>query len=161
MTGYTYKGAVDMSTGNKKSKKPLLFVILAILVLAGLFLLYNAKKEADSDKLFTMSTNAERVGYLNSKGWIVNPDPISTTDIVIPSEFNDTYKSYNDLQLSQGFDLSQYKGKEAVLYTYEVLNYPDYPKNVVANLVVINDRLVAADITLQGENGFTAGISDS
>jgi len=104
-----------MSKGNKKSKKPLLFIILAVLIAAGLFLLFNAKKEADSDKLFTMSTNAERVEYLNSKGWIVNPDPVSTTDIVIPSEFNDTYKSYNDLQQSQGFDLSQYKGKEAVL----------------------------------------------
>lgn len=150
-----------MSKGTKKSNKPLLFVILAVLIAAGLFLLFNAKKEADSDKLYTMSTNAERVEYLNSRGWIVNPEPLSKTDIVIPSEFNDTYQGYNDLQLAQGFDLTQYKGKEAVLYTYELLNYPDYPKNIVANLVIVNDRLVAADITLQGENGFTAGISDS
>ena len=150
-----------MSKGNKKVKKTLLFVVLAAMVAVALFLLYNAKKEADSDDIFAMSTNAERVEYLNSQGWIVNPDAISTTEIVIPSEFNDTYAAYNKLQLSQGFDLTKYKGKEAVLYSYEVLNFPDYPKGIMANLVVVDDRLVAADITLSGENGFTAGISGS
>ena len=38
-----------MSKGNKKVKKTLLFVVLAAMVAVALFLLYNAKKEADSD----------------------------------------------------------------------------------------------------------------
>ena len=31
-------------------------------------------------------------------------------EITIPQEFNDVYKNYNEIQKSQGFDLSEYKG---------------------------------------------------
>lgn len=150
-----------MSKGNKKTKKVIMFIFLAAIIVLALFLLIKAKGAADADRMYEMSTNAQRVEYLNSQGWIVNPDPVSKTKITIPSEFNEAYTQYNDLQLSQGLDLTPYKGEEAMLYTYKILNFPDNPDNVTANLLIVNDRLVAADITITGEGGFTCGITGS
>ena len=47
----------------------------------------------------------------------------------IPYEFSDTYEEYNELQLSQGLDLSVYKGRECTLSVYALKNYKiDYEK---------------------------------
>lgn len=148
-----------MSKGNKKTKKIIMFVFLAAIIVAALFLMFKAKGDAEEDRMYQMSTNAERVEYLNMQGWIVNPDPISAREIILPAEFNEKYTQYNDLQKSQGLDLTPYKGREAMLYTYKVLNFPDTPDNVTANIVIVDDRLVAADITFTGEDGTTCGIS--
>ena len=138
-----------------KGRKLLLAVVLAAVIgLAGYFLT-AAKKEADSDIYFSMTSNAERVDFLNKQGWIVKPDPISTEEITIPAEFNDVYERYDEFQDEQGFDLDDYKGKKAVIYTYEILNYPDYPENVVANMIIANNKLIAGEVTLNEENGFT------
>lgn len=132
------------------------FLIMALVILGGLALLvYSAKDEAELDKMYTFEGNAQRVGFLNKNGLIVEPDPV-TEDIVIPAEFNGSYNEYNELQKSQGFDLLPYAGQEVTKYTYNILNYPDYPENVVVNLIFDDHRLIAADITYNdSENGFT------
>ena len=138
-----------------KGRKILLITVLAAFIgLAGYFLT-AAKKEADSDIYFSMSSNAERVDFLNKQGWIVKPDPVSTEEITIPSEFNEVYERYDEFQDEQGFDLDDYKGRKAMIYTYSVLNYPDYPENVVANMIIADNRLIGGEVTLNEENGFT------
>ena len=138
-----------------KGRKFLVFTVLILFVgLAGFFLT-AAKKEADDDIYFSMSSNAERVDFLNKQGWIVKPDPISTEEITIPAEFNEIYERYDEFQDEQGFDLDDYKGRKATIYTYAVLNYPDHAENVVANMIIANNRLIAGEVTLNEENGFT------
>ena len=139
--------------GKGKGKKLLLFVILALIIALAAYFITSARKEAAADAEFAMSTNAERVEFLNKQGLIVKPEPAESEKVLIPSEFSDVYKDYAALQSSQGFDLEKYKGKEAELITYRVLNYPNCRDNVTANLLVADGRLIGADITIEGENG--------
>lgn len=138
------------------AKHILLIVIFA--VIAVLVLLLASKLFGDSkDSQYEMNSNAMRVEFLNSFGLIVKPDP-EIQDIKIPEKFGTIYEEYNKLQISQGFDLTEYAGREAVLCAYTVLNCPEYPENVVANLLLCDGKLIACDITLNEENGFTKAL---
>ncbi len=100
-------------------------------------------------------TNEERIEYLQTFGWQVSGDPVEVVNITIPEEFDKTYDEYNALQMSQGFDLSGYKGDEGTRYTYAVSNYPNKTSaQVLANVIVIDDRIVAADISSVSAGGF-------
>ena len=67
--------------------------------------------------------------------------------------------SYNDLQRSQGFDLTRYCGQTLSRYTYVVTNYPDASLPCQADLYVCDGALAAGDIVCTGENGFMAGLA--
>ena len=140
---------------SKKGLKIFLFLLLAVIAVTALMFFSKAKAETEADEFFTMSSNAERVEFLNRQGWIVKPDPISKEEITIPSVFDGVYADYADLQKSQGFDLEPYKGKTATALTYQVLNYPDYPENVTATMLILDERLIGGDISLAGDDGFT------
>lgn len=145
-----------MSKGtSKKGIKICLFLTLIVAAIAAAAFWGKAKSETEADELLAMSSNAQRVEFLNKQGWIVKPDPLSREEITVPSDFEGVYAEYAALQKSQGFDLEKYKGKPAALFTYQVLNYPNYPENVVATLVVSSDKLIGGDISMTGEGGFT------
>lgn len=72
--------------------------------------------------------------------------------ITIPSEFNDVYQKYNNLQQSQGLDLAGYKGENAERYTYNVTNYPN-DIDIKVNIIICDNRVIAGDlctVTLDG-----------
>lgn len=146
-----------MSTSEKRGgRAKTVFIIITLVLIGALaWFVYAAKSKADEDRLFTFECNSERVAFLNSLGYIVEPDP-EKENIIIPAEFNAAYSEYNELQRSQGFDLEPYKGKEAVKLTYRILNFPDYPENIFINMILDDHRLIGADITYNdAENGFT------
>ena len=100
-------------------------------------------------------TNEERIEYLQTFGWQVSNDPVEVVNITIPEEFDATYNEYNALQISQGFDLSSYKGDSGTRYTYTISNYPNETSaQVLANVIVINDQIVAADVSSVSAGGF-------
>ena len=142
------------SRTSKKGNKIILFVILVAIILLGLLFFRKAKDEAIQDSMFSMSSNAQRVEFLNEQGWIVKPDPVKKEEIVIPSEVNEVYAEYLKLLNEQGFNIKEHMGKNAMMITYEVLNYPDYPENVVANMIILDDKLIGGDISLNEEGGF-------
>ena len=145
-----------MSKGSsKKGIKIFLFLTLIVAAIAAVAFLGKAKSETEADEILAMSSNAQRVEFLNKQGWIVKPDPLSNEEITVPSDFEGAYAEYAELQKSQGFDLEKYKGKPATLFTYQVLNYPDHPENVVATLVVSSDKLIGGGVSMSGEGGFT------
>jgi hypothetical protein len=139
----------------KKSKKVfiILFVILLCIGLA-VFFVVKAREEKALDEIFAMASNSERIGFLNSQGWIVKPDPVREEVVTLPTEFNDTFSEYLKLQESQGFDLKKYSGEDVTIYVYDILNYPDYPEGIQANMIVNNDRLIGGEIRQDAENGF-------
>lgn len=155
-----------MSKSSRARGKVALAVLLVLVIAAAVFLLGKAKQEADSDKFFAMAGNAERVEFLNRQGYIVKPDPVRREDVTVPSEFNDTYKSYVEMQQAQGLDLAEHKGDKATLFSYAVLNYPEYSENVFADLLVADNKLIACQLRYDDEeNGFvkpliTKGLSD-
>ena len=91
------------------------------------------------------STNYERINYLKSINCKVSEEFVSQKQIVIPDQFSSVYERYNNLQLQAGFDLEQYKGATATLYTYKVLAYKNL-QNAYANLIVCNGKIIGGDI---------------
>ncbi|MBO5037569.1 MAG: DUF4830 domain-containing protein [Clostridia bacterium] len=113
--------------------------------------------EVDTAKKISLKakTNEQRLEYLESFGWTVESEPTETSEIVIPTQFDETYENYNTMQLSQGFDLVSYKGKKATRYSYTVTNYPQSQEDpVYATLIVIDGRIVAGDIASTSLGGF-------
>ena len=108
---------------------------------------------------YVTKTNDERVDFLKDFGWEVENDPVSVSDIVIPTNFDATYDTYNNIQLAQGLDLSKYKGEKAVKYTYKVTNYPDNAETVNANLIVVDETINAGDVSSTSLGGFMHGFA--
>ncbi len=141
----------------KWNKKTALAIVLIIaLILCVLIIAIGAAGRGGGG--CRAQTNEERVEYLESQGWEVNDEPVETKEIVIPKEFSSVYESYNELQKAQGFDLSKYCGQKAELYTYEVENYSGYQGHVVAELYVIDGRIVGGDVHSLELDGFMHGL---
>ena len=141
-------------SNSKKGNKAILFLVLAIILVLAAFFWSKAQAESKADEMFTMSTNAQRVEFLNNQGWIVHPDPVSKENVTVPSIYEGIYADYAELQKQQGFDLEKYQGSEVMIIKYQVLNYPDYPENVTATMMICDDRLIGGDISLETEGGF-------
>ena len=75
----------------------------------------------------------------------------------IPEEPSEVFQSYNQLQKSQGFDLSQYAGKTVMRYVYKINNFPDATEPVYATLLVHKNQIIGGDITDTAANGAMQG----
>jgi len=144
----------------KLSKKKLLLAaaVLVLLILAAVLLLSRDAGEVDAEELL-LSTNAERVEYLRSYGWEVDPEALETLQLLLPDVLPESYRDYNDLQKQQGFNLEDCLGKQITRYTYRVVNYPNRPDGVQANLYICENRPVAGDVIASGADGFQSGLA--
>ena len=106
-----------------------------------------------------VTNNEERVAYLAACGWTVDPDSCVMQEVVIPSDFDEVYENYVQLQARQGFDLERYRGKRDKLATYTVQNTQD-GVDLEANLLIRRNRVIAGDITSLSEGGATYGLMD-
>lgn len=101
-----------------------------------------------------ISTNEDRIAYLESCGWQVVAEPIAVEELLIPEEFDDTYTEYLALQQSQGFDLSKYCGKRVKRFTYEITNYPTGESGVQASLLIYKNQVVGGEVLSARLDGF-------
>ena len=92
--------------------------------------------------------------FMNSIGWEIDIKHVEKKATLIPDEFNDVFEDYNKLQLTQGCDLSKYKGKSVEIYTMPITNYSSTSNNVYATLIVHKKRVIAGDIHSADINGF-------
>jgi len=134
-------------------KKAVFAVILLGALLAALILLIGSFPEPASDTP-QLSTNEERIAYLQSFGWEVSPEPLETLQFLLPAHLAEPYVTYNELQKTQGFDLSACCGKQLTRYTYQVTNYPDRPDDIQLNLYICEEAPVAGDVLCPGSDGF-------
>ena len=116
-----------------------------------------AAEAPDGVKYDNVGTNEERIAFLGQFGWQVEAKPSEEQKVTIPSEFDDVFTGYNELQKSQGLDLSDYSKCEADKYTYVVTNYPDYDGLVFANLLVYRGTVIGGDISSADPDGFVHG----
>ena len=136
-----------------KREKAALAVILAGVLLAVVLLLMGRSDDGQAAQ-WQLTTNEDRVAYLESLGWQVEPEPVETLQFLLPEKLEEPYLTYNELQDSQGFDLSACCDKQVARYTYTVTNYPGRPEGVQANLYVCEGQPVAGDILCAGADGF-------
>ena len=135
-------------------KKAALAVILAGAVMAALILLLGRGGSPAQQDRPLLTSNAERVAYLQELGWEVVEEPVTTLQFLLPPQLKGDYVAYNDLQKSQGFDLEACCGKQVTRYTYTVSNYPQRPDGVQLNLYVCEELPVAGDVVCTGADGF-------
>lgn len=139
----------------KKIGKVLFVILCALIIVLAAVYAFNRIMEP---KGITLAGESEQAAFLKELGWETSPAPIDVRTVVIPEEWNDVYTEYNNLQLAQGFDLDDFRGKAAEIYTYEIYNYGDSRPNIIANLVICNDRLIAGDICCTELGGFMQGL---
>lgn len=89
---------------------------------------------------------ADAVEFLRQFGYEVKSEPREVLEVTIPTEFDKIFAGYNEIQKSEGLDLSKYKGKDLLRYTFEVTNCTDCPGLVLANVLVYKNRVVGGDI---------------
>ncbi len=104
-----------------------------------------------------IKTNEDRIAFIKQFGWEVEGTPIEEKGVTIPTEFDKIFVSYNELQKQQGLDLSKYKNKDVVRYTYKITNYPEYEGTVYINIIVYKNKVIGGDICSADVNGFVSG----
>ena len=138
--------------------------VIALLVLAAVLcavvILAGRKAEARPGLAFSPAkTNEQRVQLLTELGWQVSAEPVEEQTVVIPRQFTDIYEEYNELQISQGFDLKKYGGLEATRYTYEIKHYPDCTDRVYADILVYKGKFIGGDVQSSALDGFMQGLT--
>lgn len=144
-----------------KPKKRTVIIISAVaaiivLLVMGITVYSTTPASANGEKgsySLEAEGNSGRIEFLEQFGWKTAGKASKTEEIVIPSEFNETYTSYNELQKQQGLDLTKYAGEECTKYTYKILNYEGNSK-IVANLLVIDNKIIGGDISETKKDGF-------
>ena len=105
-----------------------------------------------------MDTNDARVQFLTDCGWQVAASPVESTQVKIPKEMTEVFRRYNALQISQGYDLTRYAGKEVMRYVYRVDNYPGATEPVYATVLVHKNQIIGGDITDTAPGGKIQGL---
>lgn len=114
----------------------------------------SGEVEINYDKI---KTNEDRIGFLRQFGWEVRADPKAAVEVKIPAEFDKVFTGYNEIQKRQGLDLSRYKKKNVMRYTYEVTNYEGEDGVVYANILVYRGKVIGGDICSAEVTGFIHG----
>ena len=154
----------------KITKKKIIIGVLAIGVIICGIVMMMPEKTAD-DVLATemnqeqmasitvggIKTNEDRRIFLSDKGLEVSENEIDMKKVQIPSEFDEVYTQYNDMQKAQGFDLEKFKGKTVEMYTYQILNYDDTEDEIHANVLIYKNKIIGGDISSVNLEGFMSG----
>ncbi len=123
--------------------------IIAVLVLFG-----GSDTQTTSAQV---SDNTARVKFLKDFGWEVANTPTESGQVRIPSESTEVFDRYNQLQKSQGYDLTKYAGKNVMRYVYKVTNFPGATDPVYATILVYKNEIIGGDITDTSPKGKVQG----
>ena len=132
----------------------LILAVIAGVILGAIWLLGGDDVETAAA---AVSTNDGRVEFLKSFGWEVAASPVESSQVKIPKASSEVFDRYNQLQKSQGYDLSQFAGKNVMRFVYRISNYPDATEPVYATLLVYKNQIIGGDITDTAANGQIRG----
>ncbi|MBO5495281.1 MAG: DUF4830 domain-containing protein [Eubacterium sp.] len=133
--------------------------LTGVVVIALSFVSNKLPEGKNVSKPISASTDEDRREYLESYGWELAAE-YEEKELTIPEKWNKVYSDYNKIQQSQGFDLTDYKGKSVRLFTYEITNYEDESVGIVADMLVCDGVLIGGDIcNTSAENGFLVGFN--
>lgn len=140
----------------KMSPKKIFGIILVatgLIVVLITFFSNHVNGSVNTSSPITCSSSEEGVEYLTSLGWTVqNP---TQKEVTIPLEWDEVYENYNKIQLDGGYDLTEYKGKNVTLYTYEITNFDGKSEGIVADLLVFENQVIGGDIcNTSAKDGF-------
>lgn len=149
---------VVMTAKLSKGKMITTLLIAAVIVVLLVALCSAAKKDSAENPSAAVQSNDDRVAYLESLGWEVDPDPVETQEVRVPEELPEVLARYNELQKSQGYDLCRYSGKTLKRYVYKVKNYPDTTDSYYATLLIYQNQVVGGDVSSAAQGGVMQGL---
>jgi hypothetical protein len=154
---------VFIFTAKINRKKAAAGVLSLLVLLAGVWGLTQAVGGGAASAMAAadqkVKSNEDRLAYLAALGWEVKEEPLSTEELTIPKEFDDSYADYLALQSGQGFDLTKYRGKRVKRYTYEITNYPSGESGVQVSLLVYRSAVVGGEVFTTSLDGFMHGLA--
>lgn len=139
----------------------LILIITGVIVIAVTFFSNHVSNTQNTASVVNLASNEDREAYLTSLGWEYDVN-CTEKQVKIPVQFNDTYTRYNEIQIKQGFDLTEYKGRDVTVYTYNIKNFSGYENRdcIFANLLVCDNKLIGGDIcSTSASDGFMQGLS--
>ncbi len=142
-----------MMTAKVNVKKIAIGLIAAVAVILVLILVLGGDQDAQPTNTTTVSGNDARVEFLKDHGWQVVTSPVESGQVRIPQEQSQVFSRYNELQKSQGYDLSKYAGEAVMRYVYKVENYPGATEPVYATLLVHKNQIIGGDVTNTAATG--------
>ena len=104
-----------------------------------------------------IKSNEDRINFAKQFGWDVDPQALNEQEVQIPKEFDKIFSAYNEIQRRQGLDLSSFKKKSVMRYTYAIKNYPNYDGEVYINILVYRNTVIGGDVCSADVNGFVHG----
>ena len=110
------------------------YICKAALAVAVLITVVMAGSASDEKTYYKV---VEKMGYRD-----VSTVPMEIQEISIPQNFNKVYQKYNSLLNEGGYDLSAYRGKDCLRYTYEIPSI-----NARANILVYDGEIIGGDIS--------------
>ena len=145
---------------DKAIKSAVCFLLVCILSVGGI--IYVVKDNAlpasnTGDFSMRAETHEERMTFFSQFGWEIDENPAQVKEVIIPEEFDETYKTYNDIQRSQNLDLEKYKGARVKMWSYNILNYPGYENTdgiLRGNILVYEGTVIGGDICSNESGGF-------
>ena len=138
-------------------KKVLIILGMVALLIIGVILLFGGGDDAAATSAAAVSNNDARVKFLTDFGWDVTTSPAESSQVRIPENNSEVYDRYNQLQKSQGYDLTSYAGKNVMRYVYKINNYPGATEPVYATLLVYKNQVIGGDVTDTAANGQVRG----
>lgn len=133
-------------------------IVLTLAVLIGALVIGRsgtvAVSAASGVDFSGIKTNDDRLAFISQFGIEVSGDPKEEVTFRVPSKLEGVLADYNELQKSQGLDLTKYENKKVTRYTYEIEGYGDYTGPACVNLIVFRNRVVACDISSTDPSGF-------
>jgi len=146
-------------TAKVNFKKVIIALAAAAGIIIALIVLFGGGQDTQPTAAPAVSNNDARVKFLTDLGWQVNASPTETSQVRIPAEQTEVFTRYNDLQKSQGYDLSQYSGKTVMRYVYKITNYPGATDPVYATLLVYKNQVIGGDVTDTSAKGVIQGLT--
>ncbi len=145
------------------TKKHIIIVVAAVIAVAAVLLFTNRSDDSISViKTKGIVTGDLRTDFLEQIGLTVEENDYDYKEITIPTEFDEVYEQYNQLQKKDGFDLKKYAGKTVDKFTYTVKRYPGYEnEKVYANLLIYKGRVIGGDISSARVDGFMKSLYSS
>ena len=135
------------------------FILGAVVaVIVAVVLLFGGGGEIQTTAAPAVTNNDARVGFLKGFGWEVTNSPAESSQVRIPENTSEVFERYNRLQKGQGYDLTQYAGKNVMRYVYKVNNYPGATDPVYATVLVYKNQVIGGDITDTSAGGAVQGV---
>lgn len=159
------KGVVNVMICSIKPKIKLAVIVVLGLIAAAIvttIIYFNFKGEtwvvvAGAQYSVKAGENEQRIAFLKQFGWEVEEQPLTVEEVTIPNEFNQVYERYNELQKSQGMDLTKYCGKTVKKVVYQITNYSRQDTIVYGTLLIYDSKVIGGDISSAELDGFMYG----